>query len=220
MLHWIALTRVLKYLAQTKNLGLEFKRRVHQGELLHELEAYTDSDYAGCSNTRRSVSGYAIFLGGNLVAWHSRKQSVVALSSTDAEYVACTTAVTNIIDLRRVVEHVGIKLPKPTLLRVDNQSAIVMIQRRRFEPKLKHIDVRFHFIKQEIGKSVVVEYVQSKLNLADIFTKALPLADYLRLRPGLCLVNVELQSANYLRLYEVSRDVLESYLLGNVQVDA
>jgi len=208
MIHWISLVRILKYLAQTQDLGLEFKRRVHQGEVDTSLEAYSDSDYAGCPNTRRSVSGYAIFLGGNLIAWHSRKQSVVALSSTDAEYVACTTAVTNIIDVRRVIQHVGLTLPGPTLLRVDNQSAIVMIQRRRFEPKLKHIDVRYHFIKQEIGKSVTVEYVQSQFNLADLFTKALPQRDFVRLRSGLNLVNVNVQNANYLRMYAVTRKLL------------
>jgi len=188
MSHWIALVRVLKYLKHTITHGLVFKRRVERGILNQELVGYCDSDYAGCPNTRKSVTGRCIFFGGNLVSWVSKKQSSVALSSTDAEYIACTDAVTNIINLRRQVQHIGVKVDKPTELNMDNQSAIVMVGRTRFEKRLKHIDVRFHFVKQEVGRSVELKYVESQWNLADLLTKALPLKDHTRLRDGLNVV--------------------------------
>jgi len=88
------------------------------------------------------------------------------------------------------LQHVGINIQGPTRLHMDNQAAIVMIGRTRFEKRLKHIDVRYHFIKQEVGKSIELTYVQSAWNLADLFTKSLPLRDHIRLRLGLRIIDL------------------------------
>ncbi|GKC45347.1 retrovirus-related pol polyprotein from transposon TNT 1-94 [Tanacetum coccineum] len=125
------------------------------------LRAFADVDYAGCQDTRRSTSGFVQFLGDKLVIWSSKKQKSMAISTTEAEYIALSGCCGFTFN----------KIP----LYCDNQSAIALCCNNVQHSRSKHIDIRHHFIKEQVENRVVeVYFVETKYQLADIFTKALP----------------------------------------------
>ena len=117
--HWVGVKRVLRYLRGTINYGLRFTSKDE-----NELVGYSDSDWAGDVDTRRSTSGYAFFVGNLLISWSSKKQPTVAKSSTEAEYVALSTATQEAIWLRRLLSDLHFRSPRPTVINEDNQGAI------------------------------------------------------------------------------------------------
>jgi len=145
------------------------------GKSSNELIGFCDSDYAGELRERRSTSGYVFLLHGGPIAWSSKLQRITALSSSEAEYMAISEALKEILWLRSLVESFGLKQMKPTKLRVDNQAAIAMSKNPEFHKRTKHIGVRFHRIRQEqeVG-NVDVTYVPSDKQVTDMLTKPLP----------------------------------------------
>jgi hypothetical protein len=138
------------------------------------LKGFSDSDMAGDVDTRKSTTGVFFFLGDNPVSWQSQKQKVVALSSCEAEYIAATTAACQGIWLARLLGDFREEEPKAATLMVDNQSAISLIKNPVFHERSKHIDLRFHYIRECVEKGqILVEFTSTESQLADILTKPL-----------------------------------------------
>jgi hypothetical protein len=139
--HWKALKHVFAYLKGTVDYKLTYKPSQKH---VMTLRGYVDADYAGCLDTRRSTSGYAFFLGDCLVCWSSKKQSVVALSTTEAEYIAGVHGGKEAVWLRQFLKELGFPVTGPTTLLVDNQSAIAVSKNPKHHSRIKHINIANH----------------------------------------------------------------------------
>ena len=159
---------VLKYVKGTLNYDLKF---VKSSDPI-QLTGFSDSDW-GASSDRKSISGYCFKLNKSaLVSWKSKRQSIVALSSCEAEYVALTSAVQEALFLRQLLSDMLFCTKEPVTIFADNQGAISLSKNPVHHQRSKHIDIRFHFIRDEVQKgSVEIFYVPSEDNMADIFTK-------------------------------------------------
>ncbi|KAF7334060.1 Retrovirus-related Pol polyprotein from transposon TNT 1-94 [Mycena venus] len=171
--HLKVLRRVVKYLGGVRSYQL-----VLGGSDL-TLTGYSDASWAA----RRSTSGYAFYLGTSLVDWSSKKQPIVTLSSTESEYVALTHASKNLLWLRKLLSELHIPIPKPTTLFCDNQSAIVLTKNGAFHARTKHIDNRYHFIRQTVSDGhAVILYCPTNDMIADVFMKPLSRPKFVRFR--------------------------------------
>ncbi|KAG6531657.1 hypothetical protein ZIOFF_005473 [Zingiber officinale] len=170
-MHHKVVKQILRYLKGTIYFGLAYTK----GPQEISIFGYSDSDLAGDLDGRKSTSGMAFYFNESLVSWNSQKQKTVALSSCEAEFMAATTAACQALWLRSLVsELTGVK-PKPVTLFVDNKSAIALMKNPVFHGRSKHIDTRFHFIRECIEKGqIVVEFVNTGEQRADALTKALP----------------------------------------------
>ncbi|GJU36915.1 retrovirus-related pol polyprotein from transposon TNT 1-94 [Tanacetum coccineum] len=138
------------------------------------LTAYADADHAGCQDNRRSTSGSAQFLGDKLVSWSSKKQKSTAISSTEAEYIALSGCCSQILWMRLQLTYYGFQFIKIPMY-CDNKSAIALCCNNVQHSRAKHIDICYHFIKEQVENGIVELYfVQAEYQLADIFTKPLP----------------------------------------------
>ena len=183
--HWAAVKRIFTYLQGTRTHGLCF------GTMKETLKGYTDSDYAGDIGTRQSTSGFIFTLYGGPVAWSSRRQSCIALSTTEAEYVAAGDATKEGIWLRRLLQDLNPEWNAPMPLMCDNQSAIRLVKNPELHQRTKHIDTRFHFIRQHYeAKDIDILYIPTEKQLADPFTKPLPNPRFSTLRDAAGIVAV------------------------------
>jgi hypothetical protein len=165
--HMKVLRRILKYLSGTRH-----HRLVLGGSDL-TLTGYSDADWSSQLH-RHSISGYAFFLGNSLVDWSSKKQPLITLSTTESEYVALTHASKNLLWLRKLLIEISVPLSGPTALFCDNQSAIILTKDGAFHARTKHIDNRFHFIRQTVANGhATIPYCKTNDMIADIFTKSL-----------------------------------------------
>eukprot|EP00252_Welwitschia_mirabilis_P002409 TRINITY_DN1235_c0_g1_i6.p1 TRINITY_DN1235_c0_g1~~TRINITY_DN1235_c0_g1_i6.p1 ORF type:complete len:1428 (+),score=264.56 TRINITY_DN1235_c0_g1_i6:585-4868(+) len=167
--HMQAVFRILKYLKSAPGKGLLFSKNGHL-----KIEAYTDADWAGCPDDRRSTTGYCTILGGNLVTWRSKKQSVVARSSAEAEYRAMAQGICELLWLRKLMEELQLSSMESLCLYCDNKAAISIAHNPVQHDRTKHIEIDRHFIKEKLADgSLHLSHVTSKGQLADIFTKGL-----------------------------------------------
>ena len=173
-----AALRVLRYLQGSSELGLRFGTR-------GTLAGYCDADYAGDVDTRRSTSGYVFLLNGAAVSWASKLQPTVAVSTTEAEYIAAATAAREAVWLRLLLgETTGERGPVP--MRSDNQSAIHLMHNPGGTARSKHIDVAHHFVRDRVARGeLTVRYVATTDMTADALTKALPAQPLQRCRSAL-----------------------------------
>ena len=156
------------------------KFRAHGEE---ELYGYSDANWAGDVDTRRSTSGYVFKIADSTISWSSRKQATVAKSTTEAEYVSLNQATQEAIWMRQLLSDIGHKADKPTLLYEDNQGAIDIAKNQRFHSRTKHIDITFHFIRERISSNEIkLVYCESESMLADIMTKGLSKIRFEKLR--------------------------------------
>lgn len=170
--HWQAVKRILKYLVGTINRGIMYESGGRQFD--SNLSCYSDADFAGDVDTRRSTTGYAFCINKSLVTWSSQRQKLVTLSTTESEYVAAATASKEVIWLRQLLTDLGYPSEQPTTLFVDNQSALRLIRNPEFHKRTKHIDVKFHFIREKVeDKQIDVKYISTEQQLSDLFTKGL-----------------------------------------------
>ncbi|RVW66685.1 Retrovirus-related Pol polyprotein from transposon TNT 1-94 [Vitis vinifera] len=177
-MHLQAAKRVLRYLKGTVDLGV-FYQKEGNGELM----AYTDSDYAGDVDDRKSTSGYVFLLSEGAVAWSSKKQPVVTLSTTEAEFVAAASCACQGVWMRRVLEKLGHSQGKCTTVLCDNSSTIKLSKNPVMHGRSKHIDVRFHFLRDLTREGVVeLKHCGTQEQVADIMTKPLKLDVFLKLR--------------------------------------
>jgi hypothetical protein len=170
--HEAAAKRVLRYLKGTLDLGLTFKHRLDEPIVF----GYSDSDWAGDTETRKSTSGYAFFVAGGLVSWKSKRQSIVTLSSTEAEYVALTEALQEAAWLRGLLVELGFERSslEPMPISEDNQSTINLSTNQANSNRTKHIDVRYHYCRQEYHSGHVdIRYLPTEVQVADGLTKSL-----------------------------------------------
>jgi len=146
----------------------------HASLIEPKLTAYADADW-GNSKDRKSTSGYLIEFGG-AVSWGSRRQKCVALSSTESEYVAAAHTVQQVKWIRALLKDLGFPQDQPTTVFEDNQACIKMIENETETQRTKHIDIKYHFLKHEQKNGVVkFVYMPTEDNLADLFTKPLPI---------------------------------------------
>ncbi|XP_022017732.1 uncharacterized mitochondrial protein AtMg00810-like [Helianthus annuus] len=168
--HWNALKRILRYIQGTTDFGLH----LHASSSL-SIRAYTDADWAGCPDTRRSTSGYCVYLGDNLVSWSSKRQSTISRSSAEAEYRGVANVVAKICWLRNLLLELRRPLSKASLVYCDNISAIYLSGNPVQHQRTKHIELDIHFVRDHAQKGLVrILHVPSRFQVADIFTKGLP----------------------------------------------
>ncbi|GKA47732.1 retrovirus-related pol polyprotein from transposon TNT 1-94 [Tanacetum coccineum] len=166
--HLHAVKRIFKYLRGTVNRGLWYLK-----DSFIALTAYANVDHAGCQDTRRSTSGSMQLLGERRVSWSSKKQKSAAISSTQAEYIALFGCFAQVFWMRSQLTDYGLGFNKIPMY-YDNKSAIALCCNNVQHSRSKHIDIRFHFIKEQVENGVVELYfVNTEYQLADIFTKAL-----------------------------------------------
>ena len=170
--HWEDAKWVLRYISGTIDVGLKYANR---GEV-PSIEGYVDFDFAKSIDTRKSTTGYAFKVFGNLVNWRANLQSVVALSTTEVEYIATNETVKESLWLRDLVsELLQVKELKTTVIHCDSQSAVSLSKNQVYHDRRKHVDIKYHFIRDIIKSEVVaIKNISTNENVVDMLTKALP----------------------------------------------
>lgn len=166
--HFTVVKRILRYLKGTMQLGLTYTK----SDLT--IRAFSDADWVGDPNDQRSTTGLVVFFGVNLISWSSKKQQIVSQSSTEAEYQAMSTISAEIDWILQLLSFLQVQIPSPPILFCDNLSAIALSFNLVQHQKTKHIKVDVHFVRERIAKKRLgVQFVSSRKQFADIFTKGL-----------------------------------------------
>ncbi|KAH9667906.1 hypothetical protein KPL70_021226 [Citrus sinensis] len=170
--HWRAAKKALRYLQRTKDYMLTY-RRSDQLEVI----GYSDSDFAGCSDTRKSTSGYVFLLAEGAISWRSAKQSLIATSTTEAEFVSCFEATTQTIWLRSFISGLEIvdSISRPLKIYYDNSAVVFLAKNNKSGSRSKHIDIKYLAIREHVNsQKVVIQHINTKVMIADPLTKGLP----------------------------------------------
>ena len=170
--HTSALKRILRYLAGTKDFGITY-RKTNLPKNANFFYGYSDATYGNTDNCK-SMSGYVYISGGGVITWRSKKQTTIALSFTEAEYVALSEAGREVCWLRSLYEELGQKQKYPTLIKGDNDSSIAMARNPQFHKWSKHIDIRWHWVHDLNEQKVIeIESCRDPEQTADVLTKGL-----------------------------------------------
>ena len=163
--HWNAAKKVLRYLQGTKDYMLIYRR---SSQL--EVIGYSDSDFGGCNDTRKSTFGYLFLLGEAAISWKSAKQSVVASSTMEAEFVACFEATIQALWLRNFISGLGVvdTITKPLKIYYDNTAAVFFSKNDKYSRGAKHMELKYFAVKEEVQKQrVSIEHVRTEFMIAD-----------------------------------------------------
>ncbi len=190
--HWTYVKRVFRYLSGTRNMLLSYKGATEK----LDVHGYCDSDWGSCLQSRKSTSGFVFLFGGGAVSWECKKQTVVATSSSEAEYIAAFNGAREAIWISAVISHLmGIPEPTPVVLNIDNQGAIKMAEKSSMSKRNKHIDIRYHYVQSVVeNKKISLQYIPTRLQLADSFTKPLPRVLFQEHRESIGICNLYLSS--------------------------
>ncbi|GAU50842.1 hypothetical protein TSUD_232190 [Trifolium subterraneum] len=188
--HMVASKRILRYLKGTRDFGLAFPTSNKESKI--ELEGFSDSDWCGDKEDRRSTSGYWFRFKNSPISRSSRKQSIVALSSCEAQYVAAAQAACQAVWLESLLDELKIKYVKPVKLNVDNKSAISLARNPIAHGRSKHIEIKYHFLRDQVSKEkLTVEYCKTDVQIAHILTKPLRADRFKELRKMLGITQME-----------------------------
>ena len=192
--HLAGAYRVLQFVCQTKDFEISFNNNKHlpkftdfrlldktdnatiqdyPSKLQYQITSFSDSDFASDKSTRKSQNGFFTLLNGNIISWASKKQSLVALSTTEAEYIGFTEAIKSAVYLKNMLNEINFQNSFVDLLG-DNMSSLTLASHPYTHNKSKHIDIKYHFIREKVNsKQIKLNYVNTKLNIADMLTKCL-----------------------------------------------
>jgi histone deacetylase 1/2 len=174
-------------LKQSTNLGLKISK---SSPLL--VSAFSDADWAGSLDDRHSIGGFAVFLGTNLISWSARKQATVSRSSTEAEYKALANDTTEVMWIQTLLMELGVRAPRAAKLWCDNLGAKYLSANPVFHSRTKHIEVDYHFFRERVAKKLLdIEYVSTKDQVADGFTKPLPVRQLEMFKHNLNLAHLD-----------------------------
>jgi hypothetical protein len=182
--HFQAVKHILRYVKGTLHYGLSFTASSPA-----TITAYSNADWAGCPDTRRSISGYSIYLGDNLVSWSAKKQPTVSRSNCESEYRALAYTAVEVLWLDHLLRDLHVPRPARPLLLCDNKSAIFLSSNPVSHKRSKHIDLDYHFLRELVVTGRIrIQHVPSTLQVVDVFTKSVsrPLFTFFRSKLRMC----------------------------------
>jgi hypothetical protein len=170
-MHWTAVKHVMRYLSSTRDYALVYGG---PGNFSTTFTAFSDADWGSDQDDRKSISGNTFLLAGGAISWASKKQSLTALSTCEAEFTAANLALRQVVWLRQLLSDLGFRQAKPSVLYCDNQAAIMLSLDQQFHARTKHFDIQTHFLRDKVDdKTVTLEYCPTSEMVADVLTKAL-----------------------------------------------
>jgi hypothetical protein len=170
--HWVAAKRILRYLKGTKDLGIIYVKEKDFNKA-NLLRGYSDASFNSEANAK-SMTGYTFLSAGAAITWGSRKQTLTALSSTEAECLALTEASQETVWLRTLLSELKFPQLEPTPIMEDNQGTIALTENPQFHRRSKHFNPKLHFIRDQItDKQVTIKFCETSQMTADVLTKAL-----------------------------------------------
>ena len=203
--HWDLLVYLSSYIANTSKFGIRYYQ--DNDTKLHyftsdnyfnnsdEIISYCDSDWAGDLDSRKSISGYIIMFSGGPISWFCKKQTVIAQSTAEAEYVAAGVASMEIMHIKNIIREIFKEPLKPVILLCDNQSAIILVKDPPFSKATRHIGIKYHYVREMAkNKEIVIMKCKGTENGADIFTKVLSKEQFIKSRTICGIQNVEKQN--------------------------
>ncbi|KAL2253080.1 UNVERIFIED_CONTAM: Retrovirus-related Pol polyprotein from transposon RE1 [Sesamum indicum] len=184
--HWDAALNIVRYLKGTMHIGLFFA-----ADSNFDLVSFCDADWAACKDSRRSLTGYCIFLGDSLISWKTKKQTIVARSSAEAEYRSMGSTTCELIWIHNLLKEFQLESPTPIPFFCDNQAALYIVANPVFHERTKHLEIDCHLVRDKYKQGFLLpKHIPSKNQPADLFTKALPGPKFLSLIIKLGLINV------------------------------
>lgn len=181
--HWSAVKRILRYVQGTCGLGLKIRKSKSM-----MVSSFSDADWAGCVDDRRSIGGFAVFLGDNLISWCARKQATVSRSSTEAEYKALANATVEMMWVQKLLTELKVPHPPAARLWCDNLGAKYLSANPIFHARTKHIEIDFHFVRERVAQKLLdIRFINTGDQLADGFMKPITAAKLRQFRFNLNL---------------------------------
>jgi hypothetical protein len=181
--HWTTVKQILRYIRGTLDLGLT----LHASPAT-DIVAYSDADWTGCPDTRRSTSGYCVYLGPSLISWSSKRQPTVSRSSAEAEYRAVANAVAECSWLRQLLLELSYPIDKATIVYCDNVLAVYLSANLVHHRRTKHIELDIHFVREQVALGHIrVLHIPTSQQFADIMTKGLPTSSFEEFWSSLCV---------------------------------
>ncbi|XP_021980689.1 uncharacterized mitochondrial protein AtMg00810-like [Helianthus annuus] len=188
--HFQFLKRILRYLKGTSDQGLLIRPSKSCA-----LTAYSDADWGGCPDSRRSTSGYCVFLGDNIVSWSSKRQATISRSSAEAEYRGVANAVAETSWLRNLLTELHVPTRKATIVYCDNISAVYLSENPVLHQRTKHVELDIVFVREKVRIGAVrVLHIPADYQYAHIFTKGLPRQLFYRFKSSLCIQSSSAQT--------------------------